>query len=179
VSGQTLPFQTKRPSKLNQQHLEHLKYLLNRGNGCLYTLKELKNHLLYNFPEIGDISLKTISNYLKKKLDFTFKRLSATVDRRNFPTTKILQKKVSKELITALSQEYKVIFVDETGFKLNSYPSYGWGKKGEKVSVNVQVNKENFSLMFAITDQEILGCQIITECGAKKRRFSGILKHHF
>lgn len=174
TSGQILPFKNKRPSKLNEQHIEFLKSLLTQRNGCILTLSQLKEKLLEQFPTIEKISLKTIANMLQKE-NFTFKKVSIHVDRKNYPQNLELQKTVSKKLITVLSQDYKIIFVDETGIKLNSSPKYGWGKKGEKISVQVETSKKNYTVMAAITDEEILGCQVIEEGGTKKEDFLGFV----
>jgi len=161
----------KRPSKLNETHRNFIIALLTEKNGCILTLAEIKTQLLRHFPLIENISLQTISNTLKKE-KFSFKKISPYINLRVNDQYKIKQKKVSEKLITILSQEYKIIFVDETGIKLNCHPSYGWGKKGEKVSLEVHKSKKNFSIIAAITDQEVLGCQILEKGGVKKKIFS-------
>lgn len=174
TTGEVLPFTKKKSQKLNEEQVNFITSLLNQKNGCILTLDQIRHELLTHFPIIQSISLKTLSNTLKRQ-GFTFKKISPIVNRRNFTTNKNEQKKVCQQLITILSQEYNIIFVDETGVKLNCHPRYGWGKKGEKVSLEVQVEKKNFSIMAAITDQQVLGCQIIEEGGVKKDDFLGFL----
>ena len=174
TTGEILPFKKKRPSKLNETHRNFIIALLTEKNGCILTLAEIKTQLLRHFPLIENISLQTISNTLKKE-KFSFKKISPYINLRVNDQYKIKQKKVSEKLITILSQEYKIIFVDETGIKLNCHPSYGWGKKGEKVSLEVHKSKKNFSIIAAITDQEVLGCQILEKGGVKKEDFLGFL----
>lgn len=174
TTGEVLPFKTKRSTKLNEEHLTFIIQLLNQKNGCLNTLSQIKTELLAQFPLIGDISQMTIHNALKKS-DYVFKRVSPFINRRNYHSTKADQKRVSKQLISLLSRGYKVIFVDETGIKLNSCPNYGWGLKGQKISVEVEVSKQNYSIMAAITDTQVLGCQIIEQGGTTKQDFLGFL----
>ena len=174
TTGQVLPFSQKRRSKLTEQQIDFLTSLLTSPNGCILTLEQLRQELLNTFPQLQQISLKTISNTLKNK-GFSFKKISPIIDRRNFLINKQDQKKVSQQLITIFSQQYSIIFVDETGIKLNSHPRYGWGKKGQKLSLEVEADKNNYSIMAAITDREILGCQIIEEGGTRKEDFLGFL----
>jgi len=53
-----------------------------------------------------------------KSKGYLFKKVSSHVDRKDYPKNK-LKKKVCKELIAILSQNYNIIFVDEVGTKLN------------------------------------------------------------
>lgn len=174
TTGEILPFKTKRTTKLNEEHLTFIIQLLNQKNGCLNTLSQIKTQLLTQFPLIGDISQMTISNALKKA-GYVFKKVSPYINRRTQLSIKADQKRVSKQLISLLSRGYKIIFVDETGFKLNSCPNYGWGIKGQKISVEVEVSKQNYSIMAAITDNQVLGCQIIEQGGTTKQDFLGFL----
>lgn len=174
TTGEILPFKKERPTKLSQEHLEFLIHLLNQKNGCLNTLSQLKNKLLEQFPLLIDISEMTIDKTLKKA-GYSFKKISPYIDRRNYFWNMCEQKRVSKQLITILANSYKIIFVDETGIKLNSCPKYGWGKKGKKLSLEIHADKQNYSIMAAITDSEVLGCQIIEDGATTRTDFLGFL----
>lgn len=174
TTGEVLPFKKKRSTKLNQEHLEFLIHLLDQKNGCLNTLPQLKIKLLEQFPLLVDISEMTIDNTLRRA-GYSFKKISPYIDRRNYVLNVYAQKRVSKQLLSILANSYKIIFVDETGIKLNSCPKYGWGKKGEKLSLEIKADKQNYSIMAAITDSEVLGCQIIKDGGTTKANFLGFL----
>ncbi len=173
-TGQIFPFMNKKNGKLNSDHEEFLIHQIEGHNGCILSLSEMKKKLWDNFPHIQNISSKTLSNYLKK-LGYTYKKISPSIDKRNFVANQTKQLAVAKQLITLLSQDYSVMFVDETGVSLNCCPNYGWGKKGKKISLEIKGNLKNYSIMAAITKKQVLGCQIIQKGGTTKEDFLGFV----
>ena len=66
-----------------------------------------------------------------KKIDFSRKRASKNLDKRNLQYTKKKRKIQNKELIPILTNENNIIiYIDETSIDERLIPLYGYSKKG-------------------------------------------------
>ena len=158
---------------MQPQHITFLQELLSDTKNATLTLKEMKSKLLDIYPELQNLTLQTLSNELSKN-QFSFKNLAMCPERQNSEIVKNERKRLVQKLVYSLYKEYDVIFVDETSLHFGEKRRYGWGKKGAKISIIKQPKSKNYSLLTAISDREILGCQFIRG-GVKKEDFVGFI----
>lgn len=172
-SGNILPFMTKKKKKLQQEHIDFLHELLQSETGCLFSLNELKILLLDRFSDINNISLWTLYKTLREE-KYSYKRICSVISKRHEKDVKLKQKIASQNLISALFEGYRIIFIDETSIQTSAVPYYGWGRTGEKLSIRVNRKNKNHTIVAAITDEKLLGCQIIRG-GMKKEDYAGFI----
>ena len=67
----------KRP-KLTGRHEEWILKFIEKRSHIGFTWAEVKYRLLQEFPELGDVSLFTINQLLKRKWSFSYKKLGVT-----------------------------------------------------------------------------------------------------
>ena len=91
---------------------------------------------------------------------YSFKKITRYPKKRNATTTKELRVTVRQHLIYSIYSGLEIIFVDETSFHLNTKRRYVWGKKGKKLSLASSPKTSNYSIIAAITDATVLGCQV-------------------
>lgn len=168
-----LPIVTSRRKKLSTLHLDFLKELLKQEKGYMLTLNLIRRRLLQEFNDIETISLGTIGKALHNE-GFTYKKVSPQVENRNFPDTKSKRKIAGSQLVYCLAQKKQIIFVDETSIKMNVGPEYGWGEKGKRICQRVKKEKLSYTVIAAITDSAVLGCQIL-KGGTKSEDYTGFL----
>lgn len=172
-TGQIFPGKTLKTHALLPKHIKYITELIENQVENFWTINKIKKNLLKDFNDINSVSNATISNTLRKE-GYSYKKISPYVAQRNTPRNKEKRKRAAQELIVALSLSYLVIFVDETSVKLNSCPSYGWGKRGEKLALKINSGRKSYTITTAITDSRVLGCMIF-EGGVKSVDYVGFL----
>ena len=172
-TGDIFPIETRRPKLLLYDHLQFLSSTLNVQRNGVPTLAKLRRDLFERFEELTTISLPTISKALHFH-GFSYKKITPYEQNRNFPKTKLERINAGTKLISALSTNMKVIFIDETSIRLGCGPNYGWGFKGERLSQKNTTDKQSFTAMVAITDVEVLGC-ILLQGGMTQDDYCGFI----
>ena len=172
-TGDVFPLEIRRPKLLLPDHLQFLRSTLNVQRNGVPTLAKLRQDLYERFEELTTISLTTIAKALHSQ-GYSYKKITQYVQNRNFPKTKLERITSATKLISALSTNMKVVFIDETSIRLGCGPNYGWGFKGERLSQKNTTDKESFTAIVAITDVEILGC-ILLQGGMPQDYYCGFI----
>ncbi len=133
----------------------------------------MKKKLASRFEGQEDITLETIRSTLEAN-NYCFKKISVLPERRNLEKVKNNRRLLVQKLVYALHKEYEVIFVDEASLHFNESRRYAWGQKGKKIPLKKPNKSKNYSLLAAITDRDILGCQLV-QGGVKKEDFAGFI----
>lgn len=158
---------------LTQEHIEFLEAFLTEDKNVFSTISDIRTRMIEAYPYLDGISLATIHNAIKTN-GFSWKKVSRRPTKRNIDITKMNRVLVSRKLIYCLYHGIDVIFVDETSIHLNAKPNYGWGKKGQQLSIQAKPRSKNYSIISAITQNTVLGCQII-KGGVKGKDFLGFI----
>lgn len=178
--GEILPSNKRREPKVKSQHLEYIGKALMTKNGWRFRVSDLRDLLLKEFTDLKEISLKTLRKAMINAR-FTHKKITKYIEKRNYPSVKEQRREVAMTLTESLFEAYDIIFVDETGIQFNSVPTYGWGKRGVRLGVRTKPRSRNYTLMTAITDLKVLGCQMIRG-SMKSNDYMGflytLLKHY-
>jgi len=169
-----LPSKIKMQKKLKSHHINFLKLLLSDSRNATLTLKEMRQLLLDRYHDVQDISITAIRNALLRN-SFTFKKVSNCPAARNVWQTKYNHNILCKQLVYSLWNKYQVIFI-EASIYCNLKRQYGWGQKGLKLSVTNFPRSQNFTIIAAISDSAVLGCQVL-KGGMKKNDFISFICH--
>lgn len=125
-------------------------------NPCT-SLKAMSEKLTM-FSPVGSYSLSSVSRLIKG-MDYTRKSLTLIPINRNSNENKNLRAQYGG--ILANINDDQLIFLDETGFNLHSYQSFGYSPKNTKCFINVPNGKgTNISVLCAITNTSILAYKI-------------------
>ena len=120
-----------RRSKVKLRHLKWVQKFIEENSSKGFTLGQVKNHLLANCPDLGDVTVSTSSRLLRKKFNLSYKKLGNSNPRKVIPENKANLISCLKAIIGLLSWGFHVIFADEFLVNRNTIPSYGWWQKGK------------------------------------------------
>lgn len=157
-------------NKINNQLLKAFSKFINSDNNNFLTLKEIKSKFekfyLETYCELINLSLTTYHRILslKKFFNLSFKKIPKyTIYYSNSEKEKLKRLMFCRLFLYYKEQGYSFIFIDETGVNHSLHPDKGWGPKGRKlVPQKVKIKQEeNFSLIIALNQEEILGFQFI------------------
>jgi hypothetical protein len=96
------------------------------------------------------------SNYIKpcafyrilhQKLGYSYKKFTPIKQNTNTEESKKDRKNWVLDMIPYFLTKPEIIFIDETGFNLNSHKLYGWGEKNTRVSMELHAKSCNYSLI--------------------------------
>lgn len=111
-----------------------------------------------------------------KRLNITYKRRYDVKFERNTVRTKDIRSTLIEKLISLRKEGKRFIYIDETGFNNLLLPIYGYYKKGHPWILKTHAQIKNLSVVAAITEDEILGFQIIRET-TKGPDFAGFMSN--
>ena len=77
----------RRP-KLTKEHIQHIKMFAEQNLGSGFTLADVKQNLLQNYPTLINISLPTLSMTLNRRLKLSYKKLGVTNPAKILPEHK-------------------------------------------------------------------------------------------
>jgi transposase len=125
--------------------------------GTYFTGRQIKDELLKEFPEIGEISLPTIYSLLKSNLNMSYRKLSKF--------HKSLLKKSNVRMMheslyiqhKLISLGYELLYIDEFSFQTRNLNSYGWAVKGEKGYIEQYSDNFSMSLIVCFSKTRIMG----------------------
>ena len=95
--------QSMRRSKVKLQHLKWVQKLIEENSSKGFTLGQVKNHLLANCPDLGDVTVSTLSRLLMKKFNLFYKKLGNSNPRKVIPENKANLISCLKAIIGLLS----------------------------------------------------------------------------
>ena len=81
---------------------------------------------------------------------------------------------ICKYLLNLHKLKRNIIYVDETGFKLNNYGNYGFSERGQTAYVKTLPISRNYSVAMAMSDLGILGFMLF-DGSCKSIDFIGFL----
>jgi len=146
-----------RPKKLNNEHLDFLKHLIEIPANADMTLLDMKLHLMFNFKFRDNIiSTRTIYDALKKE-GKVFKKIIWKKPKENELKVKEKRKEVAIQILKMHLSEVTPVYIDETSFNLNTRQYYGWGTKGRPLLRICPCKSINFSLLVALDIEGIVG----------------------
>ena len=111
----------------------YLKWVASRTSqliGNHYTLNSLRSDLLQTFPEIGYISLPSMSRIMNKKLQMSHKKLGYSKPTARYQESKEKIKRCLSVLNWFKQNNYHLVYVDEFSVNRNTTNKYGWWRKG-------------------------------------------------
>ena len=121
---------TKPGWKIRDQHIEWIATWVENWGLRQFTLSQLREDFLLNFPNLGAIALSTLSNVLKKKVGMSFKKLGFLNPKQATETTPSEISNWSKIIEWFKRSSNKIIYVDEFSITRKTTSMYGWTKKG-------------------------------------------------
>lgn len=89
-------------------------------------------------------------------MKITYKKVTKFTQKRKSEKT-IAQRKLAAQHL--LTRSHEIVFVDEVGFNQNFCPLYGYAKAGERWHVIAPVKSTNFSVIAAMTSEQLLAIQ--------------------
>lgn len=148
-------------SKISQKYIDNLKDLYKiKKNSFLSSKTMLEKWLKECDLPSNYIGERQFRNILHKKLGFTYKKNITTKPYGN--SLKNLHKRRDFVLIMLkiIKKDWKVVFIDETGFNLSGHKKYGWHPKGKPISIDIPQKSINYSLIGAVTKDELIGFMV-------------------
>ena len=134
--------------KLKEIHIDWLRNRVSRLIGSHFTLSTLRKELFDKFPNLGEISISTISAVLRKKLKMSYKLLGSSnaKERTHQNITKIKQ---WAHIIKWLEENnYLILYMDEFKVNYKTINHYGWSKKG--ISGWKSLSSQPFEMSFIV-----------------------------
>ena len=163
-----------RKTKILPQYLHFINTYLSDKKNCFSSIFNLKIQLQKEFslPE-NTFSLNTVRKMIKL-VGFHYKRCQRCSDQRNTNENKVLRFKLIEEIISHINIGRKFIYIDETGFNTFVSPVAGYARRSEVCIYEYKKRTKNFSVIAAMTDEEVLGYQIFQK-GTTARDFGAFL----
>ena len=139
---------TQLERKIKKPHLEWLASRISQLIGLHYTLSSLRSDLFQEFPEIGYISLSSMSRIMNGNLKMSYKKLGCSNTVADCPNYKEKIVKCLEVISWFKKNNYHIVYVDEFSVNRSTTSMYGWSKKG--VSGWKYVIPQTFRMSFVI-----------------------------
>jgi len=138
-------------------HLAFLeKYIASKKNSKI-TLKLLMYELLNKFPELKKISIRCLYLTLRNRMHYSNKRICKKAV-HYFKRSNYHQRVFTCCLLGNLFMNKKrIISIDEAGFQISKSHNYSWGKTNEKIIQATNCERQNYSLLAAISEYGVEG----------------------
>jgi len=150
-----------RKTKIKTEYLDFLNRYFQDQTNCFTSLRQLKLLLQDKFHlNDYDLSLTTIFRMVKSQ-KFFYKRVTRAPIRRNIDQAKEDRYSLIMEILRHVQLERTFIYIDESGFGNYTIPNYAYAKNSSRCIYNVEKRTENLSLIAAMTQDRILGFQVI------------------
>lgn len=153
----------QKASKLSEGDLEIIQSIVD--SDVTLTTKEIRARFMESTGKV--VSQETIRKSLRK-YDFSFKRVYPLGNPANSQQTEIDRTEFARWFIEKSMGDdvKKILFIDETGFKLSSRIRMGWSKKGITARMRVPTVKTiNKSCICAIGYSSVLHFHLLTTNG--------------
>jgi hypothetical protein len=159
-----------RTKKLTEVHLQFIKELLDNRNLHSIRLEDIQNKLLKKYPEIGTVALSTLSTYIDKDLNYSYKKAVDINPKRNQLLTKNYRYYYYQCLFNFIKKQYLLVSIDECGLNETCFQRYGWSPRNTpKVNDKGDIGP-NLTLLVAITINGIVGFML---------KYQGTTAFHF
>jgi hypothetical protein len=150
-----------RPQIFQQKHLDFLERFLSNPKNCTTSLRQLRDVMNMRFKDDLEINSLDLIAKMVKKCGFSKKRSSKSPEYRNTEQNILKKELMVRTFLNHIAQGRKPIFIDETGFNTIMIPICGYSRLGHRFILKCPPQTPNTSVILAITDEEILGFQII------------------
>ena len=111
--------------KIKKPHLEWLASRISQLIGRHYTLSSLRSDLFQEFPEIGYISLSSMSRIMNGNLKVSYKKLGCSNTLADCPNYKEKIVKCLKVISWFKKNNYHIVYVDEFSVNRSTTSMYG------------------------------------------------------
>lgn len=108
-----------------------------------------------------NISRTLIYLIIKKKLNYSYKKVTDRLKPKNKTKLTYLIKKFQKDLKSI--DKNKIICIDETYLQSNIHPNYAWGLKGKEIIHKTKSNPQKLSIIMAVSNNKILDYKVQKE----------------
>ena len=134
--------------KIGDSHINAIKEYISRNFGRYFTVWSIQKYLKEDYPELAWISDWVVRYILRKKLKYSYKKLSL-MKKKLFKEEQI-RKFIESALVQLLlnSKGYELMFLDELSINFRQKSIYEWGPIGDNWFQ--QVHEENFAMSFMI-----------------------------
>mgnify|MGYP001810013015 CR=1 FL=1 len=151
-----------RKSKATPDELEILESFIKNNKNKFASSKEMLNKWssLCNWPN-NHLSISTFRRILKNDLNMSYKKVYGYHKAKNNSKTMSINHDFCCKLVKQVFDNRKVIFLDETGFNLESHKNFGWSKIGTPMNFEKKIKSCNYSVIGATSNQEFIGITII------------------
>lgn len=150
-----------KPAKLNHGHLIYLERLVEYHEGEV-TVRQLREALVDNFPQLHDCSPTTVWKALQRHLGYR-KRLAMIRDRRMVRASR--QRDIEQYLVRfadAIVSETELWSVDESCLWIGQRSSKRWTKRGSKrVNFNSGRSLEKLTILLGVSSRGRYFCQLL------------------
>lgn len=133
----------------------------------LKTLQEQITYLMKIIPELTNISLESYRKFLHEEKIVTYKsftRVSATVNSEKNKETRLI---VLRIMIEMISDDYLLLFFDESSVQNYSVKNKGWFLKGKRSVVDLKVNYHSIKILAMISFSGIEGLQFTSKSNSQ------------
>jgi hypothetical protein len=132
------------------------------NSGIKINLKNIQTK--YNQKYSKKLSLMTFSRILRHHLNYHFLKTGVKNPKLLNNLYRYMRFFFIKGIARAINLGLKLLFVDETGFKLSNNNYYQWRKKEDLIFGGAQNNlKKKLNMILAINDEKIVNCLLTNE----------------
>ena len=126
------------------------------ANNRPFTLPKIQNSVRLNFPQKKTPSTKVIPELLKKKLDFTWRRLDPRTKSRSYDEHLQLKTSMAHVLLGLTKLNAEVVFVDEFRISNYTHKNYGWQKSGTHTGLPLAGYQQSYNCIAAVTEKRLV-----------------------
>ena len=143
--------------KLKEEHKHWIEGFFEQHKFSRITIGKLQSQLISQFPNLNGISKTSISNWLRKDLKMSYKKLEkkAIVTQRADHIRRVfenawLQTKIDEEGI-------ETIYIDEFKVSTKHNDFWGWTKRGQRGYISFDPNSFHMSFICAVSKFKVYG----------------------
>ena len=117
--------------KFSDDQIEWIRYKVKSLSGSHFTLNDLRDLILEQYPEVKSISLSCLSKLMKNNLKYSFRKLSSqNIKMKSIPKFKEMLNSAALDL-SIIKENPSTVFFDEFSIQPKSQKWYGWAPKGQ------------------------------------------------
>ena len=143
--------------KWNGHVVEKVKLFASQHSNKKFTLSDVQVSLLEQVPTPVKISKTTISNILRYRLNYRYKKMNL----QNVSISRQVNKNRIIENVNLHRQledrQHKLIFIDEFKYSVRSNKHYGWAPKGKSGYLSLHLDNFSVNVMIAYSKEAIEG----------------------
>ena len=143
--------------KWNGHVVEKVKLFASQHSNKKFTLSDVQVSLLEQVPTPVKISKTTISNKLRYRLNYRYKKMNL----QNVSISRQVNKNRIIENVNLHRQledrQHKLIFIDEFKYSVRSNKHYGWALKGKSGCLSLHLDNFSVNVMIAYSKEAIEG----------------------